>query len=182
MEKYSPETIKDYEQTLNEWRRKGAKMSFIYDYVTDKYRKKINRTSIAAFVITSITTLLALSNLGLNESDYPTTAMVIKGTNAALATGAAIATGIPRILNWSQTQNMCQEYLGNVDNLISSVMSEQSLPFRFRTDPEQYIIENKEKYQLILDRAPIIPHDDYVESLELYEQAKARFRNNLVHA
>jgi len=178
---YSPETLRDYEQTLSEWRQKGAKMAYIYDYVTNKYRKKLDHTSIAAFIITSLTTLLALSNLGLDDSQDPTLVIVLKGTNAALAMAAVITTGIPRLLGWEHTKDACHEYLSTVDNLISSVMSEQALPLRFRTDPEQYILENKDKYQMILDQAPKIPHDDYIESLERYEQAKARFRNNLVY-
>lgn len=172
---YSPDTIQAYEKTLKEWRQKGAKMAYIYDYVTDVYRKKLKKTGIAAFVLTSLVTLLALSNLGLSADDYPTIEMVLKGSNAVLATAAAICTGIPRILNWGQTKDTCQEYLGKVENLISSVMSEQSLPLRFRTDPEQYILENKEKYEMILNSAPHVSHDDYETALELYEQVRSKF-------
>lgn len=177
--RYTPGTIKAYEQTLKEWRQKGAKMAYVYDYVTDIYKNKLHRTSIAAFILTSLTTLLALSNLGLSEEEYPTVALVLKGTNAVLATAAAICTGIPRILSWESTKDTCNEYLSKVDNLISSVMSEQSLPLRFRTDPEQYILENKEKYEMILNSAPHISHDHYENALILYEQARARFRSNL---
>src|SRR5690606_28057600 len=36
---YTPQTIKGYEETLNEWKKKSGKMAFIYDFIGDKYRK-----------------------------------------------------------------------------------------------------------------------------------------------
>lgn len=174
---YSMDTIQAYERTLKEWRQKGAKMAYIYDYITDVYGTKLNKTSIAAFVLTSLTTLLALSNVGFSEEDYPTVSIILKGSNAVLAAAAAICTGIPRILNWTQTKDTCQEYLGKVDNLVSSVISEEALPLRFRTDPEQYILENKEKYEMILNSAPRVSHSEYETALQLYEQVKIRFRS-----
>lgn len=177
---YTPQTLKGYEETLVEWRKKSSKMAFIYDYVGDKYRKSLNRASIIAFVITSLISLLALSNLGLSDSSYPTVALILKIVNAVFGVSAAITTGLPRILGWSVTVDACQKYLDTVENLLASIISEQALPVKFRTDPEQYIVENKEKYQAILDSAPRVPHDDYTAALDAYEQEKARLRYDLV--
>lgn len=177
---YTPQTIKGYEETLNEWKKKGRKMAFIYDYIGDKYRKNVDKASITAFIITSCSSLLALGNLGLSDTDYPTVALVLKGATAVFAVSAAIATGLPRILGWSSTAESCQKYLDTVENLIASIMSEQSLPMKFKTDPEQYILENKDKYQAILDSAPRVSHSDYSLALDAYEQERARLRYDLV--
>ena len=177
---YSPQTMKGYEDTLDEWRRKSSKMAFIYDYVGDKYRQSVNRSSITAFVLSSCITLLALGNLGLSETDYPIIAIVLKAANALFGVGAVIATGLPRLLGWNIMTESCQKYLDSVENLLASIMSEQALPVKFRTDPEQYILEKKEKYQAILDSAPHVSHDDYIHALDAYEQQKARLRNDLV--
>lgn len=176
----STHTVKGYEETLLEWRKKSSKMAFIYDYIGDRYRKSLNQASITAFVITSLLSLLALSNLGLSDTDYPTLALVLKAVNAIFGVSAAISTGLPRILGWSATAEACQKYLDTVENLLASIISEQALPVKFRTDPEQYILEHKEKYHAILDSAPRVPHDDYTVALDAYEQEKARLRYDLV--
>lgn len=178
---YSPHTIQGYEDTLKEWKDKSTKMAFIYDYIGDTYRKRVNSASITGFVLTSCISLLALGNLGLSDADYPTISMVLKGVNAAFGVSAAIATGLPRILNWGTTSENCQKYLDSVENLLASIISEQALPVKFRTDPEQYILEKKEKYQAILDSAPNVPHEDYTSALDAYEQEKARLRHDLIH-
>lgn len=177
---YTPQTLQGYETTLTEWKRKSGKMAFIYDYVGDKYRKSLSRASITAFLITSMITLLSVGNLGLTDTDYPTIALVLKAVTAVFGVSAAIATGLPRILGWSTTAEACQKYLDSVENLLASIISEQALPMKFRTDPEQYILEHKEKYQAILDSAPHVPHADYTLALDAYDQEKARLRYDLV--
>uniref|UniRef100_A0A6C0IZ73 SMODS and SLOG-associating 2TM effector domain-containing protein n=1 Tax=viral metagenome TaxID=1070528 RepID=A0A6C0IZ73_9ZZZZ len=177
---YTPQTIKGYEETLNEWKKKSGKMAFIYDFIGDKYRKNLNRASITAFIITSCSSLLALGNLGLNDADYPTIALVLKAVTAVFAVSAAIATGLPRVLGWNTMAESCQKYLDTVENLLASIMSEQSLPMKFKTDPEEYILANKDKFQAILDSAPHVPHSDYSQALDAYDQEQARLRYDLI--
>lgn len=170
--KYSPNTLDDYMHTLDEWRHDGERLTYIYDYVTSTYQRRVNATSVAAFVLSSLTTMLTLSNLGLVEESYPIVNIVLKSTSTAFATAATIATGIPSVLSWSKKRDECEKYLKSVDDLVSSVALEQSLPARFRSDPKQYIVENKKKYANILDQTPDIPHSLYEKALGLYRESK----------
>lgn len=169
-----------YEETLNEWKSKSKKIAFIYDYVGDTYRKSLDRTSIVSFVLTACASLLALGNLGLKDADHQTVAIVLKGISAVLAVSATITTGLPRILNWNHTLEASQKYLDTVEHLISTITSEQSLPMKFRTEPSQFILQNKERFGSVLNSAPQIKHDDYVAALTAYDQQKMRLRYELV--
>ena len=177
---YSPMTIEGYEGTLKEWKKKAIKFAFVYDYVVTKYRKKLNSSSLTAFVLTSLCTLLSLGNFGLNDADYPTVSYAFKGIIATFTVSAAISTGISRVLGWNTLVESCQKYLDKVENLVASITSEQSLPMKYRTDPEQYILQHKDEFTAILNSAPDISHDDYVDILEAYEEAQVRLRQDII--
>lgn len=169
---YSPKTLKAYTDTLNEWRARGEQLAFVYDYTTDVYRQRVNTVSIIAFILSSLTAMLTLGSLGLASEDFPIVDIVLKGTSTLFATAATIANGIPHVLHWPDIKDQCQTYSKCVDDLVSNVSTEQSLPSKFRSDPATYIIENKRKYADVLDTAPKIPHTLYRKGINLYRESK----------
>lgn len=174
-------SIDTYEDTIKEWRRRGAKVAFIYDLILDTYRKRLDFFTLLAFLLTSLTSLLALSNFGISEEEYPNVAISMKALNVFLTTGAAICAGIVQLRGWNQLVNSCQKYLDTVENFVAVIISEQTLPLRLRMDPEQFILQQKDKFQTILNSAPDIPHDHYLHALKHYEQSKTRFRHDIIN-
>lgn len=176
----SPISLDNYEHTLNEWKDRGGKLAFIYEYVIDKYRKLVSNYGLAAFIIISLTTLLSLSNLGIKESDHPEIALGMKIATAILTSAATIASGVVQLRGWQPLVTACQKYLDTVENFVAIIISEQTLPLKFRTAPDEFILGQKDKYQSILSSAPDIPHDDYVIALEKYSESKNRLRSDLI--
>ena len=96
----------DYDDTIKAWRDKSARLAFIYDYVLDKYKKRVDMFTLIAFLLTSVTSLVAFGNLGLDESNYPDIALVLKITSAILTTCAATSTGIIRVFGRSEERRV----------------------------------------------------------------------------
>lgn len=176
----SPISLDKYENTLNEWKTRGSKIAFIYEFVIDKYSKRLNNYTLAAFLLSSITSLLALGNFGVSESQFPQLALGMKIATAVLTTSAATTSGVVKIFGWQSLISSCQKYLDSVEHFVAAIISEQTLPLKYRTEPDQFILNQKDKYQSILNSAPDIPHDDYVIALEKYEESKARLRYDLI--
>lgn len=174
-------SIKSYEDTIKEWRHRGATIAFIYDFILDKYRKRVDFFTLLAFLLISLTSLLALGNFGINDGDYPELTLAFKAVNAVLATSATISAGIVRVRGWTYLVENCQKYLDTVEHFVASIISEQTLPMRIRINPEQFILQQKDKFQAILNSAPDISHDDYLQAIEYYEKSKTRFRHDLVN-
>lgn len=172
--------IKSYGDTIKEWRQRGTTLAFIYDFVLDKYRKRIDFFTLLSFILISLTSLLALGNFGLSDEDFPELSLAFKAVNAVLATSATISAGIVRVRGWTYLVENCQKYLDTVEHFVASIISEQTLPMRIRIDPEQFILQQKDKFQAILNSAPDISHGDYLEALEYYERSKSRFRHDLI--
>ena len=177
----SAPNITSFEDTIKEWRRRGAKIAFIYDLILDKYRGRLDFFTLLAFLLTALTSLLALGNFGLSEVKYPNLTMSLKAVNVILTTGAAICAGIVRLRGWNQLIDSCQKYLDTVEHFVALIISEQSLPVRLRIDSEQFILQQKDKFHAILNSAPDISHDDYIQALDCYVNAKTRFRYDLIN-
>jgi len=171
----------DESRTLQLWKEKTIRLAFIYDFVLDKYRRRVNLFTLISFLLSSITSLTALSNLGLNESDYPTAVFVLKIISAVLTTCAATSAGVPRLLGWPSLVDNYQKYLDSVEHFTASIVSEQVLPVEFRKDPKQFIIQHRDQFLAILNNAPDISYKDSQIATENYEISSPRFRQDLTN-
>jgi hypothetical protein len=178
----SPVSLDNYETTIEEWKNRGGKIAFIYDYVTDKYKKRIDKAALVAFIFGALLTMLSLGNFGINEETYPELAIGVKVASTVISVIVTISAGIGKILGWPSLVTNTQKYLDTVENFVALIISEQTLPVKFRINRDQFILDQKNNYQTILQNAPDIPHDDYVRAVEIYaESTKSRFRSDLVN-
>lgn len=170
-----------YHDTIKEWKMRGKTLAFIYDFILHKYRRRVEIFTLLGFLLMSMTSLLALGNFGISEQTHPELTMAFKATNAVLTTVSAICIGIVRVKGWSNLVESCQKYLDIVEHFVATIISEQTLPVRLRLDPEEFITQQKDKFQTILNSAPDISHDDYLQAMEYYETSKTRLRRDLIN-
>lgn len=170
-----------YQATIKEWKTRGKTLAFIYDFILHKYRRRVEVFTLLGFLLMSMTSLLALGNFGISEQTHPELTMAFKATNAVLTTVSAICIGIVRVKGWSNLVESCQKYLDIVEHFVATIISEQTLPVRLRLDPEEFITQQKDKFQTILNSAPDISHDDYLQAMEYYETSKTRLRRDLIN-
>jgi len=170
----------DYDDTLEEWKKRGSQIAFIFDSVLEKYTTKIKRYTLVVFMLTSITSLISLGNLGLSEQDYPELSWTVKITNVVISIISAFCAAKIRIMGWQNLVTQSQKYLDTVEAFVATVVSELSLPSQFRSPPEQFILQNKDRFLTILGTAPDIPHSDYLKAMEKYTNSKNRFRQDLI--
>lgn len=176
----SGEEIKTLDDTLKHWRKRGLKIAFIYDFVLDKYQQRLDLFTLVSFILTALSTLSALSNLGLNDCDYPNLSIVMKAIAATLSLGAAIFTGIIRVKGWTYLINDYLKYSDKVEHFLAELISELTLPRNVRSSSEEFVMRNKDKFLMLLSNAPNISHDDYLKANKAYEESRVRLRNDLI--
>lgn len=159
------------------WKERGLQLAFVFDYVLEKYQRRINRYALLGFLASLIATGTSLSNLGVSEEDYPDLAMGLKVSGVATALVTNYCTGVIKIMGWSDLVKNSQKYSQSVESFVSSITLElESL----NPKPGKFIADNRDKYSSILKSVPDIPQSDYLKALEQYKQSKSRFKNDLI--
>lgn len=168
-------------ETVIEWKTRCIKIAFIYDFILNKYKKRVDLFTLLTFFLSSLTTLFALGNFGLSELDYPDITLSLKTISVILSTSSSISASIIKMRGWNEMIENCQKYLDMVENFIALIISEQSLPSEIEPNHQQFIQKHKDKFLTILDSAPNISHDDYLQALDNYKYSKCRFRNECIN-
>ena len=176
-ESFSPSPNQDeYVKTIESWKDKCNKLAFVYDYVIDKYKRRVDRFALISFLITSIITLISVSTLGLSEITHPLLSTIIKVSAATLSTISTITTGVAKLFGWSVSISAWQKYLDLIENFTARIAAEDSPDF----DAKKFVIQRKSQFLSVLSSAPDIYHHDYIEALNDYEENSKKFRQDLM--
>ena len=183
MEDLAPENnpIDTYDQTINEWKQRCLKIVFIYDYVVDKYRRRLAFFTIMSLILSSFASLSSLGNLGLSADNYPIIDLTLKIVNGVLTTLTMICLGLVRLMGWEKYIEECVGYEKSMENFLSLIISQQTLPSKDRRS-EEFVLQQKDKFQITLNQAPDISHSDYLAALDNFQQSRARFKHDLIMA
>ena len=166
-------------RTIRRWREQSARIAFIFDVVHEKYQRLSNRYTLAAFIFTTLATLVSVTNLGINDTNT-TLSWSINVVNAVLSLSGAICTAKITMLGWQDIITNSQKYLDTVEGFLAKLISEKSLSLKYRTPPDKFIVRNYRRFATILTTAPNIPHSDYEYANDIYGQARSRFRADLI--
>jgi hypothetical protein len=166
-------------ETFKKWRDGANKLSYIYDYLLDKYKKRVDFFYITSCILTSASSLLSIAYFGLYPDTDPLN-IAIKLVIILLTTISAFSTNIIRIKGWGTKIDEQQKYLVLIQAFAASLISQQILPPKHRVDYDYFIDEFKLKFETLLKNAPKISHGDYLESLQDLEKHVNMFKRELI--
>ena len=160
------------EETMEKWRKKSSKLAFIYDFVLDKYKKVNSASVLVAFLISTIMSLFSVGNFALSATSNETLVLVFKILTTTLSTIVALVTGIPKLFGWTNRISQYQKYLDSVEHFNAIILSEQYLPSELRKKPNEFIIQNSNKFLSVLDSAPNITQSEFQLGTIIYKKSR----------
>jgi len=154
--------------TLSEWRSKAGQICYVYDYVADKYTRKVETFVLISLILTSLAAVSSIGNIGLNWIDYPNIDIGFKIGNTLISVSAAIITSCDKIFGWTQKSQSYRKYQTTVTNFLAQIISEQTLSQKYNQDFQIFIQKHNDKFLEILTSAPEIDVLEYSKALKHY--------------
>lgn len=177
--------------TVNTWKDKIAKTSYIYDYVSNKYKNKLDWLLIGIAIFSGFTTIVntIASSLSVpnNTDKVPilnnSTTLYIPSSGAniyswvifAFTVAGAIAAGLAAIISYyiklKNWQTFCESIAVNLtklDQLYTIIDIQSTLPYEMREDALAFITKYAPQITDTINKFPNITPTDYDEANQHY--------------
>jgi hypothetical protein len=166
------ESVNDWDidniNAILKWKDSCEELSFVFDVVRQKYKKRVERISLLQFVFDLIISSLLLLSVSLDENEYPKFYLIQQILAFTLSLVTSFTGGILKIFKWNDTVESYKEYSVKVDNFKANLISETTLPVKLRKNGIDFIVQNKTVYYDIVHSAPQINVEDYSSALIEY--------------
>lgn len=179
----------EYVNTLELWKRKIVKASYIYDYVMEKYKKRQEWLLILIAIMSGISTLLGTissalivqtntdnittSNNTITTSNTNTTPYywVVFGLTTFTSICSAIAALLSYIIKLKQWEPYCQtisKCIDSIDDMYTVFDNQSIMPFADRENASTFIQKYNVEMINIINALPNISPSDYEEANNEY--------------
>lgn len=144
------------DQTVMKWIQESNRQNFIYERVRGILQTKFNRLTLAATILTGIQSLLTVSNIGLNETDYKTLNLVVKIIVAVFSIVSFILLAYVKQFDIGSTIQTYTSYTDRLDSFLSTLVSTIDVRPELRPDANKFITDNRIEYAAIYKDSPYI--------------------------
>lgn len=160
-------------QTLRAWKTSLSKASFIYDYVLEDAKTKLNRILVCSLIITMLSTIISgISTIALtvgnDQPAYKTAALVINAVLIGLGALATCLTGIIKIYKLDDIVSTISAYLVKLDQLYCEIANELVLPESSRENAVTFIKKESENYLNLMKQSPTVDSSKEQEAILKY--------------
>lgn len=146
----------DNTQTINKWINELNTDSFIYERIREIIQNKLTKITLTIFILSSIQTLLNMSNFGISEEDHPDIGLIIKIVLAVLSLLVSVITYYISTNKFEDTIQLYTKYTGRLDNFLSVIVPVMKIKPELRPDGDQFVLENTKDYSDIYRDSPYI--------------------------
>ena len=162
-------------QTLRAWKTSLAKASFIYEYVLEEDRNRLNKILILSLIISTLSTVISgISTIALTVGDdkpeYKTTALVINSILILLGALTTALTGTIKIYKLDDIVASISSYIVKIDQIYSEVANQLVLPDALREDAITFIKKESENYLNLIKQSPNIESSKEHEAVKKYNE------------
>lgn len=158
--------------TLRAWKASLKEALFIYNYVMEKLKKKLNRIKVSLLFFSIITTLIsAIATYALTDSSNQTNviiSLVITILTTVIGAITSFLNGFIKIYNLDELVQSYTVYIERMDTIYSDIASELVLPILLREDAFDFIKREHEVYSNLIKNSPEIESSDNSEALKAY--------------
>ncbi len=162
-------------QTLRAWKTSLAKASFIYEYVLEGDKNRLNRILIYSLIISTISTVISgISTIALTVGDdkpaYKTTALVINALLILLGALTTALTGAIKIYKLDDIVASITSYIVKIDQIYSEISNQLVLPDALREDAITFIKKESENYLNLIKQSPDIESSKEHAAVKKYNE------------
>lgn len=166
----------EYTKTVFTWKEECDEMAFVYDEAAHDRKAILTKFLIILMIINAISSLLA--PITFTDSQNPELNLALRIFNSVMTLATTILLGIMQYYRWNETIEDYLEFVTRIDNFLSNLTSELSLPRRLRKDAEEFIRQNKDTFSDIIKSSPEIHPQEYRDILkERYENEEKKQTN-----
>ena len=160
-------------QTVLTWKTSLIKTSFIYQYLVDSYRRKLNVILVLLLFFNTFSTLLSAVTTTTQTVDKPAYKLTSFVISIVILTVSAIVlflSGLLKIYKFDDIFMSYSGYVDAVDHMYAVVDSQLSLPTEQRDDAIVFIKDNGKVYEKIIQQSPNISISNYDSAMKQYEK------------
>lgn len=150
---------------LNVWEAQTTKSLFVYEYVFDKYKCKLNKWLTLTLLCTSISALLA--GVASALSAMGTYMWVIFAFNIATLIVSGIGSfvnGYLKMEGWPDLITAISGYCEKLNVFLCTIKAEAILPLTLRQKGDAFITKENTTYTNLIQTPPQISLSDYLEA------------------
>ncbi len=166
----------DFQQTYFSWREQARKLAFVYDYLLERKRKRLNRINVIIMGLSTMVTLISAAQFGVDQTIYSPVLTSLQVILTVSALTSTVLGGIVNVYGLNSNIDIMQRYLDSVEGFYCMMVAEDGLPTEVRTDRKSFVMSNRIRWQEILRHAPSVGTSDYLKALHEFESSKNRFK------
>jgi hypothetical protein len=167
----------EYKKTIDKWILTINEMSFIYQYLFEIYRNKLQGMNTALFIIASLTNLVTISQFITATEEVQ---LGIQVSLVLINFAITLMSGILKIFEWNKKVESYTAYNQRLDDFFTSVMNETTLPPKMRKDAASFIMQYKDMYFEVIKTAPPIDLSDYQTGLKKFSEFLDNKKDNFI--
>ncbi len=141
-EDWKPEIV----QTLMQWIQIAAVYLEIMTEATERYRLTLRKNTIINLVFSTVASTASLSTFNVNESSYPTTALLLKGFFSFFTIILTLSTGYIKVFQIQEKLETAIRLKQEWAIFGSKISSEMQLPSQLRKNAIWLIVKMKDNY------------------------------------
>lgn len=169
-------------KTVQRWKDHTARTIFIYETISEKYKKRLGIFSVLILLLAAIVTLIATisSTLSYNsETTYTTIVFWLSIIIAIFASITSLLQSIKSITKWDDLIMDSVKYIEKLNVFYVNVSNQLNVPVDVRIDASSFIRMASAEYQYIIGQTPEVFNKDLITANRKYEKFLNNMRNEM---
>jgi hypothetical protein len=144
--------------------------NFIYERVNEAMQKKFRRLTLFLTILTGLLSLLSVSDLGIDQTEYKTLLLVIRIVVAVISFVSFVVTSYIKHAKIEDKIQSYTSYIGKLVNFTSNLSTIIDVKPELRPDADKFITDNRTTYSTIHRDSPYIDNKYYDKSKMAYDK------------
>ena len=163
--------------TIQKWKLECDRNHFIYSNILEILMKKSKNIKLIMIILTAIQSLIAISNLGINNNVSDSIIWTIKVLTSVISTVSFILTQYLTLQKYDDDIKNITDYLIHLKLFLKEITIISNIKNELRPNGDKYITDSEKTYLDIQSKSPSISSKIYQDNLQLFEKFMKENKN-----
>ena len=163
--------------TIQKWKLECDRNHFIYSNILEILMKKSKNIKLIMIILTAIQSLIAISNLGINNNVSESIIWTIKVLTSIISTVSFILTQYLTLQKYDDDIKNITDYLIHLKLFLKEITIISNIKNELRPNGDKYITDSEKTYLDIQSKSPSISSKIYQDNLQLFEKFMKENKN-----